>query len=494
MIYQVDKLPSQPEAERMALGCVLLDNGLAPQVLYQTDPEDYSVESHRMVFLAMRAIDRGDLNGNRAINPLTLQAELTRAGNLERVGGPASISALFDGVPRFSDVSSYVRLIKDASALRKSAHLANWLFNESLANDVRLDEMLSLLRTKVDELTEQQTADDLISSETAIERAMGELERRWESGGDVVGLPSGFPDLDKALLGFRGGKYYTLAAGTGIGKTTLALNFGQRIVSEPGPDGPRVGLIISLEMPTDELMVKTLSTFTQINSYRIETGHLTDQEKGFVREKAEEIRRLPLEYVEGFSKVTANSLVARVAKVRRKYKRLDFLIVDYLQLLDSDEKRENEHLRLSEISRTLKRIAIMHNIPVIVLSQLNREFSKRANKDYQLSDLRGSGSIEQDSDVVMFLMPQDWVDEENPGRRLVIAKHRGGRKDVTINLVFFGEQSRFESAAVESYKPEMLESATASGPQNGGKPKNFTKRQKKVPAPDWRDVAKEAGW
>jgi|SRR5882672_1748897 len=478
----------------MALGCVMLDNGLAPQVLYQTAMEDYSVESHRLIFLAMRAIDRGDLNGNRVINPLTLQSELEKAGNLERVGGPVAITGLFDGVPRFSDISPYVRLIKDAAILRKSAYLANWLFGESTANDARVADLLPLLRVKVDELTEDQIIDDLISSEAATSRAMLELEQRWEAGSGMIGLPSGFPDLDKVLLGFRGGKYYTLAAGTGIGKTTLALNFGQRIVSEAGPDGPRVGLIISLEMSTDELMIKTLSTFTQLNAYRIETGDLTDQEKEFVREKAEEIKRLSIEYVEGFSRVTANSLAARVAKVRRKYKRLDFLIVDYLQLLDSDDKRENEHLRLAEISRTLKRIAIMHNIPVIVLSQLNREFSKRANKDYQLSDLRGSGSIEQDSDVVMFLMPQDWEDQENPGRRLVIAKHRGGRKDVAINLVFFGEQSRFESAAVEAHPAGKPERSRERVNGDGNRSRKAKSGEKKERPGDWKQYAEEAGW
>lgn len=476
MIYAVDTLPANPEAERMALGALMLNNGLAPQVLYQTEPEDYSVESNRIFFLAMRAIERG--SGDRVINPLTLQDELVKAGNLERVGGSAAIGVLCDGVPLFSDVSPYIRLIKECSTLRKAAKLGNWLFKAALSQDARPDDMLSLLRAKVDELAEDQAADDLISSETAVARAMADLEGRWENKGAVVGLSSGFPDLDKVLLGFRGGKYYTLAAGTGVGKTTLALNFGQRIVSA-SPE--RVGLVISLEMSTEELTVKTLSTFTQIDAYRIETGDLTPHEKQFVREKAEEIKALPLEYVEGFSKVTANSLVARVAKVRRKHKRLDFLIVDYLQLLDSDEKRENEHLRLSEISRTLKRIAIMYNIPVIVLSQLNREFSKRANKDYQLSDLRGSGSIEQDSDVVMFLMPQDWEDEENPGRRLFIAKHRGGKKNVTINLVFFGEQSRFESAAFAPPPP-------VNG-RNGHYP---TKKQKAKAAA--AEFIEEAGW
>lgn len=474
MIYQVDKLPANVEAERVLLGNVLLDNGAIPQALYQLSADDMSVDSNRIVFTAMRALDAK----KRAVDVLTLQAELVADGFLERIGGPAYIASLFDGVPRLGNLGEYVRLLKEASMRRKAMKVGNWLFQAALDDGAEPDSLLATLDAKVEELREGQAADDLISSESAVARTMEDLERRWESGGSVIGLASGFPDLDRVLLGFRGGKYYTLAAGTGIGKTTLALNFACRMVA----DDQRVGLVISLEMSTDELTVKTLSTFTKINAYKIETGDLSVHEKQFVREKAEEVKRLSLEYVEGFSKVTATSLAARVAKVRRKHGRLDFLIVDYLQLLDSDERRENEHLRLSEISRTLKRIAIMHNIPVIVLSQLNREFSKRANKDHQLSDLRGSGSLEQDSDVVLFLMPADWDDEDNPGRRLFIAKHRGGKKNTTINLMFFGEQSRFESAAIEHSQIEK-------------KPANSYRAVKKQKAKaEVAEFLEESGW
>ena len=451
MIYAVDQLPANLEAERLCLGCVILDNGVAPQALHELSADDFSSESNRKIFLAMR-----DLDGNgRGINPLTLQTRLQERGELESVGGHAYIASLFDGVPRFSDIREYVKIVKDAGLKRKTAYLGNWAFKAAVDGELSADDLIAELSTKVEELQEGRIVDDLISSEDAVSKAMTALEKRWQDGNAIIGLESGFPDLDRHLLGFRPGKYYVLAAGTGVGKTTLALNIANSFVSRPGPDGDRVGLIISLEMTTDELTIKALSTITRIDSYRIETGNLSDGEKRQVREAGETLKNLRLEYVEGFSKVTAGSIAARVMKIRRKHKRLDFLVVDYLQLLDSDDRRENEHTRLTEISRTLKRICLKFNISVIVLSQLNRKHADRKDggKDYRLDDLRGSGSIEQDADVVLFLMPQDWNDQDNPGRRLHCGKHRGGRKDFTVDMVFFGNQSRFESAARNGYEP-----------------------------------------
>lgn len=432
-------LPRNIEAERFVLACSMLDNGVLPQAVGELSIDDFSSEPNRRLFAGMRSLHAQGY----AVDPVTLQSELTHMGALEIVGGPAYIGSLTDGVPRFSNIAEYVRLVKESSLKRKALNLARWLMNEASEPDRRVDELVAMLREKTAELEEARIVDDLVSSHTAVDRTMAQLEDRWATGREIIGLASGYPDVDKALLGLRGGRYYCLAAGTGIGKTALAINFSNHIL-ESNPNS--VGLIISLEMPVEELTVRQLATATQIDSYQIETGNISDGDKGLIREKADMLRRVSVEYVEGFSKITANSLLSRVQKVRRKHGRIDYLIVDYLQLLDDEEKRENEHARITAISRALKRIAINFNIPVIVLSQLSREHMRRPDKDYILSDLRGSGSIEQDADVVLFLMPADWTDMENPGRRLVIAKNRGGRRDISINLVFFGSQYRFESA------------------------------------------------
>lgn len=471
MIDAVDNpLPQNPDAERKILAAVILDNGVAPQALHELAADDMSSESHRRIFRAMRSLE----SQNRAINPETLVDELRKMESLDYVGGVAYVASLIDGAVRFSDIRDYVALVKEAALKRQAINTARWLLNESFAPDTRVEDLLASLRAKVESLEEGRIVDDLISSETAVDRAMTNLEDAWATGNIMRGLPTGLPDLDKALLGLRKGKYYVLAAGTGIGKTALALSIGNAVV-EADPES--VGLIISLEMPVDELVVRRLATATQIDSYRIETGMLTDQEKDFIREAAQRVRRIRLEYVEGFSKVTASSIVSRVHKIKRRFGRLDFLVVDYLQLLDAESRGENENARLSEISRALKRITLNFNIPVLVLSQLNREHMKRANKDYILSDLRGSGSIEQDADVVMFLMPESWDEPENPGRRLKIEKYRGGKSNQTVPLIFFGNQYRFESAVRGGGEPYVYQPEPFEGNGNGKKQSKRERRK-----------------
>lgn len=437
--------PANLEAERMTLGVILLDNGVAPQALYELEPLDYYLPRHRYIFDAMRSLD----SKGRGIDHLTLTEELHLTGHAQECD-LAFIASLIDGCPRFSNITEYVRQVKECSIRRKALKFAQWITATAPARDVQVGDLLSRIAAQSEALQESQITTDLISSQAATEKAMEGLRARWESGSQMLGLPTGFPDLDRVLLGLRPRKYYVLAAATGQGKTTLALNFANHILFDSPADDRRIGLIITLEMGTDELVVKALSTRTRIDSYRIETGDLSPRETEQVEIAAGELAALPLEYVEGFSRVTANSLISRVAKVRQKYGRLDFLVVDYLQLLDSDEKKENEHLKLSEISRTLKRLSLLHHLPVLALSQLNRRHDNRTgdSKDLQLSDLRGSGSIEQDADVILFLMPAKDADgDDDPRRRLVVAKHRGGKKNVTIDLLFFGDQSRFESAA-----------------------------------------------
>ena len=479
---ELENWPANRTAEQMILGVIILDNGTAPQAFADLSPDDFDFAPHRYIFHAMRSLDRK----GRGIDPLTLADELRLADKLDETGGPAFIASLFDGVPRFSDIRAYVKLVKDASTLRHALRLSAWIRAEAQAFDVNAEEFVQRLMGKVNELEQAKTVNDLVTSEQAANRTMVELEERWQQKGVLPGLSTGFPDLDKHILGLRP-KYYVLAAGTSIGKTTLALNFGNNIVTN---DAEAVGLIITLEMSVEELGVKTLSTNTRIDSYDIETGNLSDDQKDEIRKASQVIARLPIEYVEGFSPVTAQSIANRVEMVKRKKGRLDFVIVDYLQLLDSDGKHENENIKLTDISRTLKRISLKHKIPVIALSQLSRDHMKRADHDYILSDLRSSGSIEQDADVVLFLMPEDWTDATDPRRRLKIAKQRGGKRDVTVNLVFFGNQSRFESAArdyeynAKPYEPQDY-SFPARPKQNNAK--RMTREEKLAWAAEYEE-------
>lgn len=437
-------LPSNVDAEQMILGVIILDNSVASQAIGELAPGDFYSPRNRLAFSAMRRLT----NKATSIDPLTMGVELRLMGK-DVECDMAFIASLFDGVPRLSNIGTYVRMVKDAAILRRAVHLGNWLMGEASARDIETDVLLDRLRQRVEELEASRIVDDLISSEEAVERTLTQLQQQWESGGELLGMPTGLCDLDRRLSGIRRGKYILLAGTPGMGKTTLALNWANNFeLSAPEGEKP-VGLVITLEMPVEELKVKLLSVRTSIPTDRIETGRLSDQERAAIRSAASDLATMHVEYIEGFSRVTASGIMARVGKVKRKYGRIDYLIIDYLQLLDGEDgskQDNNENAKLTEISRILKRITIQEGIPVIALSQLNRAYATRSNKDPELSDLRGSGSMGQDADIVIFIAPEDHANPDEPGRKLLTRKFRGGQTGVD-HVVFFGAQSQFANAA-----------------------------------------------
>lgn len=455
-------LPYNLEAERMILGVILLDNGVAPQAVGELSPADFFSPNNGIIFSVMRQMH----GANRGIDPLTLGAALRKAGKLEQVGGPAYLASLFDGVPRFSNIGEYVTHVKEAALLRRAIKLGNWMINAASDPEVDIDAFLGQVQQKAEELVASRAVDDLVSSEQAIDRTLTLLNEQWDSGHDLLGMPTGIHALDHRLQGIRAGKYITIAANPGMGKTTLALNLANSFALAAQPDDQPVGLIITLEMSVEELKTKWISTRTGISTTRIETGHLGDDERRRVRQTAGELACLPVEYVEGFAEITASGILARVAKAKRKHHgRLDYLILDYIQLVDGEGgDKENENAKLTEISRTLKRIAIRYHIPVIVLSQLNRAAAARSNKDPELSDIRGSGSIVQDSDVVLFIAPNDHSDPENALRKLLVRKFRGGQTGVDLAL-FSGTRSTFLNIEDQpAARPDYQDYLTGANP------------------------------
>lgn len=429
-------LPANLDAERMILGVTLLDNSVVMEAVTSLSPQDFFSPRHRMIFEAYRA-----MCGRMAIDPLTLHEQLNRmhpGHNCDQ----AFIAGLFDGVPRFSNITRYIEIVREKAILRRAMEMANWVMTAAADPTVELDGFLNRLEREVGDLQASRTVDDLVTSEEAIERTLIMLEEQWATGNALLGMSTGIHALDHRLCGIRRGKYITIAGTPGMGKTTLALNMVNSFDLTAPPDRKPVGLFITLEMTVEELKVKLISARTGIGTTRIETGHLSADERREVRRAAAELADLTVEYIEGFSRVTAASIRARVDKVFRKRGRIDYLFLDYIQLVDTDDEKETENAKLTEISRALKRIANRYNIPVIVLSQLNRQWATRANKDPELTDIRGSGSIVQDSDIVLFICPNDYTDAEGPVRKLLTRKFRGGQPGVDL-VLFSGRQSRF---------------------------------------------------
>jgi replicative DNA helicase len=437
-------LPANLEMEKLVLGVILLDNNVAGEAIDLLAIDDFHSPTFRAIFRAMRG-----MWGRVGIDPLTLIEELNRT-QPDHGCDPAFIASLFDGVPRFTSIASYAAIIKQKATLRRAINLGNWMMVAGADPATDAEEYMARVQREVDQMVaERQYVDDLITSEEAVNRALVRLQTQWDGGGAILGMPCGLDALDARLKGIRPGKVYVIAGKPGMGKTTLALNWIDSFDRAAAECDKPVGLVITMEMTVEELEVKLMSVRTGISTDRIEGGYLSERERASLRGTASLLATMQAEYVEGFARITATSIRARAEQLRRKHNgRIDYLVLDYIQLVDDDEKpgggTKTENAKLTEISRTLKRIAKQFNIPVIVLSQLNRTYASRSggSTDPQLSDLRGSGSIEQDADVVIFITPHDNSDPDSALRKLITAKLRDGQTGTDL-AVFSGARSRF---------------------------------------------------
>lgn len=449
----IDDRPHDNEAERMILG-VLLKIGdeypaMIAEMVAELSAEDFYRQPHRQIWKAIQRLH----SARETVDFLTVTRSIQQSN---QPADMAYISGLLDGMPfysRSSALAPHVAILKSKATLRQLQALGNWLLVESTAKDLTVDDLIYEAQSKLGGVSLlRETTDNLISADEAVTRTLNELQARWESPGALAGLTTGIPQLDRLIGGIRPGGYYCIAAGTGIGKTTLALNMVNSILADGARhDRAVAGLMISLEMTCPELIVKLIGINTRIDTSKIESGNLSPEEKAAFLKASREISEHHLDFIEGFGKITPQTLAAMVERVKLKYGRIDFLCIDYVQLVDGDKKAlDNEYARTSEVSRELKRLALHHNMPVIVLSQLNRQSTQRSNQDYNLSDIRSTGQIAQDANVVMFLMPEDWNNKDDMRRRLHIAKNRGGKNEVTIPLIFFPQHSRF-AVLEESY-------------------------------------------
>lgn len=464
-------LPTELEAEQMILGVVLLNNSVLDQaleILGQGNAEKARARffnwSNRCIFAAMaRMFIEGE-----AIDPVTLQSRLQHAEVLEKVGGPAYISSLFDGVPKFSNIENYCNLVLEAAIRREQIAIGNWLMNSAWAPDAQSDEITAQLNQKLDSLVSNRIRHELVSASTAATRVLERLERKWEDPSQVLGLKTGYDKLDQTIYGLRKSRFYIIASPAKVGKTTLGLNLVHNVIDENLVEGSApVALVLSLEMSADELSERGMAAFATVSLKSMLTGTLTEAEKVKVRQAKEKICQMPIEYLESMESITPATIKALVKKVKRSHGRLDLLVVDYIQLCDDDAQTENDTARVSRVTRQLKKVAMGFELPVIGLSQVNRNYASRTDPKLRLPDLRQSGSLEQDADCVMFIQRENPHDLSDNRRVLEIAAQRGGESGVEIPMMFFGERSRFELADIEAYRAVEPISVNGNGKGRG---------------------------
>ena len=438
--YVGRQTPWSNEAEQAVLGAMMLDQDAALKAAEILDDTMFYKESHRLLFRSMIALtERGDV-----IDPVTLQGELSRRGDLDRAGGMEYIAALIDVVPTSANIDYHAKIVRDKAVLRRLVEASTGIIQDVYEGHGTAGEVLDNAEHRIFQVAQFRRAEEFIRIKELIWPTMERIEQLQSGAGSVTGVPSGFVDLDRLTAGFQRSDLVILAARPSMGKSALVTNIAENVALNK--DNPRPVALFSLEMSEAELAQRFIASQAAIKGDDLRKGRLKDESKWKrVLRVAAEYDAAPL-YVDDSSDI---GILDVRAKARRLHQQtpdgLGLVIVDYLQLMRADARIENRVQQVGEMSRGLKILARELNVPVIALSQLSRGVESRTDKRPLLSDLRESGQIEQDADLVVFIYRDEYYNEETerPGEAdLIIAKHRnGGLGDVP--LTFQNEYPRF---------------------------------------------------
>jgi len=428
-------LPHNLEAEKSVLGAILLDNNAINPAAELITSEDFYGEAHRFIFAAMCSLSEESL----PIDAVTLAERLGRGDQLERAGGLAYLATVMDGLPRALNIAQYARIVKDKASLRNLISSANNIITAAITGEDDTDNIIDEAERRIFEIAEDKVKRGFVSIADLAGDTMHELEELHERREFITGVPTGFKRLDTMTAGLQGGDLIIVAARPSMGKTAFALNVAQHVALRHGGS---VG-IFSLEMSTQQLIRRLMSAEANVDNHKLATGFLSDKDLNDLLNALEFLSTAKI-----FVDDSANpSLLEMRSKARRLKAEhgLDVIIVDYLQLM-SLGSFENRNLEIGAISRALKGLAKELHVPVVALSQLSRAPETRADHRPQLSDLRESGNLEQDADVVAFIYREEVYNPDPTVQglaELIIAKQRNGPIG-TVPLAFLKQFTAFK--------------------------------------------------
>ena len=437
-------LPQNLEAERSILGAILLDNHALNAAIENLKPEDFFLEQHRRVFNQMIALGENQ----QAIDLVTLTESLHRVGELESSGGAPYLAALADGMPRVSNVEHYARIVREKALLRNLIHATHNIQQRALEGEDGADTILDNAESSIFALAEDRVKAGLIPVKDIVRDNFERLEKIFREGKSITGVSTGYTELDKLLSGLQPSELLILAARPSQGKTALALNFAENISIRAGSPVA----FFSLEMSKESLLQRLVASVAQIDAHKFRSGHLSREDWRRMTEALGTISNAPL-WIDDAGSTSVLEIGAKARRLKRE-KGLSLVVVDYLQLITGRGRFGNRREEVSSISRALKGLAKELQIPVLVLSQLTRA-PEREERGPQLSDLRESGAIEQDADVVMFIYRPHWSKmdaspEERDQAEIQVAKQRNGPTD-KVRFVFRSRLTRFEEAAPDAF-------------------------------------------
>jgi replicative DNA helicase len=436
-------LPANVEAERSILGAILLDNLAYNQAAEHLKPDDFSLDSHRRIYARM--VDLAE--SSRAIDLITLVEELDRRKELEAIGDVGYLSGLLDGVPDRPSIEHYIKIVRDKALLRGLIHAANAAIARASDQSDPAEEILNDAEAAIFAISEKRIGRGFLGVQDIVKESFGSVDALLQRGRRITGLATHYTDFDEMTSGLQRADLIIIAARPSMGKTALAMNIAENAAIE---DNKTVGMF-SLEMSREALLLRLLCSRAKVDSHRMRTGSLWREDMDKVVRAMEQLAHAPI-FIDDTPGIVLSEMRAKARRLQQSQGALDLIIVDYLQLMSGGGRRyENRTQEVSAISRGLKGLAKELNVPVVALSQLSRAPESRGGDHRpQLADLRESGSIEQDADVVAFIFREEVYKPDDPEldgiAEIIIAKQRNGPTG-RLKMAFLKNSTRFESLA-----------------------------------------------
>jgi replicative DNA helicase len=430
-------LPHSIEAEQSVLGGLMLDNNRLDAVLEVVSESDFFREDHRLIFRMMLSLQEA----GQPLDVITLSEELHKHNELERVGGLAYLVEMANNTPSAANIAAYAKIVRERSTLRQLIAAAQDISKSSM-NPAGLDsdDLLQLAEKRVAEIAEDRPKEGgLVGVNELLKETVKRIDELFRSGSDITGVPSGLTDLDQRTSGWQPGELIILAARPSMGKTALALNFVEgALFNQP------------MEMPSSALVMRMMSSIGRIDQGKMRNGKLTEEDWPKLSSAVAKLKDKLL-FIDDTGGLNPQEMRARIRRIAREHGNPGMIMVDYLQLMTVAGSGEGRTQEISEISRSLKGMAKEFECPMIALSQLNRGVEQRPNKRPMNSDLRESGAIEQDADVILFIYRDEYYNEDSPDKgiaELIIGKQRNGEIG-TCRAAFIGKYTRFDNLAPE---------------------------------------------
>lgn len=435
--------PQSVDAERSVLGAMLLSKDAIDAATEILSGRDFYQPSHELLYDTIVDL----YSASKPVDAITATAELQRQGELQKVGGAPYLHTLVSGVPVASNAAYYADIVREKAVLRRLVEVGTRIAHMGYSESGELDSIVDRAQAEVYSVTEHSTSEDFEPLADIIAPTFDELEAIEGRDGVMAGVPSGFSDLDELTHGFHPGQMIVVAARPGVGKSTIGLDFCRAASIKHGLPSA----IFSLEMSRLEIAMRLLSAEAKVSLRAMRAGNLGDARWGKLADRTGAISEAPL-YIDDSPNMTMMEIRAKARRIKKKHG-LSLVVIDYLQLMTSGKRVENRQVEVSEFSRQIKLLAKELEIPIVAISQLNRGSEQRTDKRPQLSDLRESGAIEQDADIVMLLHRPELY-EKDPGNEIkgeaevIVAKNRSGTTG-TVKTLFQGDFSRFVEASYQ---------------------------------------------